>query len=128
MTCQKRSSGRWRQRHRASRLASGPSTASLLLEDCTYAAVAEPYTAILAALAGALFGGTSNWIANIRRRDDAATVALIELSASVKHIDKTLQRFETAFESVNTTLHRHDHRINRLEAGKVGGDTAGVNS
>jgi hypothetical protein len=97
-------------------------------EHCTSAAVAEPYTAILAALAGVLFGGTSNWIANIRRRDDAATVALIELSASVKHIDKTLQRFETAFESVNTTLHRHDHRINRLEAGRVGGDTAGMDS
>lgn len=94
----------------------------------TSAAVPEPFTAILAALAGVLFGGTSNWIANIRRRDDAATVALIELSASVKHIDKTLQRFEAAFETVNTTLHRHDHRINRLEAGGVGRDTAGMDS
>jgi hypothetical protein len=102
--------------------------ATVPAEYCTSAAVAEPYTAILAALAGVLFGGTSNWIANIRRRDDAATVALIELSASVKHIDKTLQRFETAFESVNTTLHRHDHRINRLEAGKAGRDTAGMDN
>ena len=107
----------------------GTATAGrLAAKHCTSAAVPEPFTAILAALAGVLFGGTSNWIANIRRRDDAATVALIELSASVKHIDKTLQRFETAFESVNTTLHRHDHRINRLEAGRIGGDTASMDN
>jgi hypothetical protein len=79
--------------------------------------VPEPLTAILAAFAGVVFGSAGNWIANSRRRDDAATVALIELSASVKHIDKTLQRFETAFDSVYSTLQRHDNRITRLEAG-----------
>lgn len=76
----------------------------------------EPLTALLAALAGAVFGSASNWIGNVRNRDDAATVALIELSASVKHIDKTLVRFETAFDSVYTTLQRHDNRITYLEA------------
>ena len=76
----------------------------------------EPVTAILAALAGAVFGSASGWVGNVRRRDDAATVALIELSASVKHIDKTLQRFESAFDSVYSTLQRHDSRITRLEA------------
>lgn len=76
----------------------------------------EPLTAILAALAGAVFGSTSNWFASLRKHDDAATVALIELSASVKHIDKTLERFETAFDGVYTTLQRHDNRITRLEA------------
>ena len=79
-------------------------------------------TAILAALAGVVFGSTGNWFANVRKRDDAATAALIELAVSVKHIDKTLQRFETAFEGVNTALHRHDHRITRLEAARGGGD------
>lgn len=74
-------------------------------------------TAILAALAGVVFGSAGNWFANVRNRDDAATVALIELSASVKHIDKTLERFETAFDGVYTTLQRHDNRITRLEAG-----------
>ena len=76
----------------------------------------EPFVAILAALAGAVFGSASGWVGNIRSRDDAATVALIELSASVKHIDKTLVRFETAFDSVNTSLQRHEVRITRLEA------------
>lgn len=76
----------------------------------------EPLTAILAAFAGVVFGSAGNWIASSRRRDDAATIALIELSASVKHIDKTLQRFETAFDGVNTTLQRHDNRITRIEA------------
>jgi hypothetical protein len=84
---------------------------------CTPAAVPEPLTAILAALAGVVFGSAGNWFANVRNRDDAATVALIELSASVKHIDKTLERFETAFDSVNTTLQRHETRITRLEVG-----------
>jgi hypothetical protein len=79
--------------------------------------VPEPVTAILAALAGVVFGSASSWAGNIRRRDDAATVALIELSASVKHIDKTLGRFEAAFDSVYSTLQRHDTRITRLEAG-----------
>ena len=83
---------------------------------CTHAAVAEPLVTILAAVAGTLIGGASNWASNIRRRDDAATVALIELSASVKHIDKTLERFESAFDSVYSTLQRHDTRITRLEA------------
>lgn len=78
--------------------------------------MAEPFVTILAALAGAAFGSASNWASNIRRRDDAATVALIELSASVKHIDKTLERFETAFDSVYSTLQRHETRITRLEA------------
>ena len=84
---------------------------------CISAVVPEPFTAILAALAGVVFGSAGNWFANVRNRDDAATVALIELSASVKHIDKTLQRFETAFDSVYSTLQRHDNRITRLEAG-----------
>lgn len=83
---------------------------------CTCVVVPEPLTAILAALAGAVFGSTSNWFASLRKHDDAATVALIELSASVKHIDKTLERFETAFDGVYTTLQRHDNRITRLEA------------
>ena len=78
--------------------------------------MSEPFLAILSALAGVVFGSASGWAGNIRRRDDAATVALIELSASVKHIDKTLQRFETAFDSVYSTLQRHDNRITRLEA------------
>jgi hypothetical protein len=78
--------------------------------------VPEPFVAILAALAGAVFGSASSWVGNIRNRDDAATVALIELSASVKHIDKTLVRFETAFDSVNTSLQRHEIRITKLEA------------
>lgn len=82
---------------------------------CTPAVVPEPFTAILAALAGVVFGSAGNWFANVRNRDDAATVALIELSASVKHIDKTLQRFETAFDGVYTTLQRHDNRITKLE-------------
>lgn len=76
----------------------------------------ETITAVLAALAGAIFGSASNWFSNARSRDDAATVALIELSASVKHIDKTLQRFESAFDGVYSTLQRHDTRITRLEA------------
>jgi len=83
---------------------------------CTSAAVPEPITAILAALAGVVFGSTSNWFASLRKHDDAATVALIELSASVKHIDKTLERFESAFDGVYTTLQKHDNRITRLEA------------
>lgn len=86
-------------------------------EFSTPAAVPEPFVALLAALAGAVFGSASNWVGNLRSRDDAATVALIELSASVKHIDKTLQRFEAAFDAVQNTLQRHDTRITRLEAG-----------
>jgi len=82
--------------------------------------VPEPFTAILAALAGVVFGSAGNWFANVRKHDDAATVALIELSASVKHIDKTLERFETAFDTVYNTLQRHDNRITRLEAGHGG--------
>jgi enoyl reductase-like protein len=78
--------------------------------------VGEPFVSILAALAGVMFGSASNWFSNARTRDDAATVALIELSASVKHIDKTLQRFESAFDGVYSTLQRHDNRITRLEA------------
>lgn len=76
----------------------------------------EPLTALLAALAGAVFGSASNWFGNLNKRDNAATVALIELSASVKHIDKTLQRFEAALDSVHTALQRHDNRLTRLEA------------
>jgi hypothetical protein len=83
---------------------------------CTSATEPEPLTAILAALAGVVFGSASNWFGNLRKSDDAATVALIELSASVKHIDKTLERFETAFDGVYTTLQKHDNRITRLEA------------
>jgi hypothetical protein len=83
---------------------------------CTSATVPEPLTAILAALAGVVFGSASNWLSNVRKHDDAATVALIELSASVKHIDKTLERFEAAFDGVYTTLQKHDNRITRLEA------------
>jgi hypothetical protein len=78
--------------------------------------VPEPFTAILAALAGVLFGGAGNWFANVGKRDDATTAALIEVSTSVKHIDKTLERFETAFDGVYTTLQRHENRITRLEA------------
>ena len=83
------------------------------------AVVAETITAILAAFAGVAFGSASNWFSSARNRDDAATVALIELSASVKHIDKTLQRFEQAFDGVYNTLQKHDYRITRLEAGHV---------
>jgi hypothetical protein len=86
----------------------------------TSATVPEPMTAILAALAGVVFGSASNWFANVRKRDDSATIALIELAASVKHIDKTLQRFESAFDGVYTTLQRHDNRITYLEAGNGG--------
>lgn len=84
------------------------------------AAVPEPLSAILAALAGALAGGVlstaGNWFANVSKRDDATTAALIEVSTSVKHIDKTLERFETAFDGIYTTLQRHDNRITHLEA------------
>jgi hypothetical protein len=84
------------------------------------AAVPEPFTSILAALAGALAGGvlstTGNWFDNVSKRDDATTAALIQVSTSVKHIDKTLERFETAFDGIYTALQRHDNRITHLEA------------
>jgi hypothetical protein len=86
------------------------------LQRFNYSVVPDPLTALLAALAGAVFGSASNWFGNLNKRDNAATVALIELSASVKHIDKTLERFEAAFDSVYTTLQRHDNRITRLES------------
>lgn len=80
----------------------------------------EPFTAILAAIAGAIAGGAlstaGNWFANVSKRDDDTTAALIQVSTSVKHIDKTLERFETAFDGIYTTLQRHDNRITHLEA------------
>lgn len=82
----------------------------------TRATVPEPLVALLAALAGAVFGSATNWVGNVGKRDQAAAVALVELAASVKHIDKTLQRFESKFEMVQDTLQSHDTRITRLEA------------
>lgn len=78
----------------------------------------EPYVALLAALAGVLFGGAGNWASNLGRRDETAAVALVELAATVKHIDKTLERFETKFDAVQDTLQHHDTRITRLEANR----------
>lgn len=75
----------------------------------------EPFLAILAALAGVVFGSAGNWIGSVGRRDQTAAVALVELAATVKHIDKTLQRFESKFEMVQDTLQSHDTRITRLE-------------
>lgn len=78
----------------------------------------EPFSAILAALVGALLSGAGNWFANVGKRDEATTAALIEVSASVKHIDKTLTRFETAFDGIHTALRRCDKRITTLEAAR----------
>lgn len=75
----------------------------------------EILAAIIAALLGTSTGGIAGWIGNSRRRDDAATVALIELSASVKHIDSTLQRLERSSAAIQAKLEDHHVRISILE-------------
>ncbi len=75
----------------------------------------EILAAIIAALLGTSTGGIAGWMGNSRRRDDAATVALIELSASVKHIDSTLQRLERSSAAIQAKLEDHHVRISILE-------------
>ena len=75
----------------------------------------EILAAIIGALLGASSGGVAGWVGNIRRHDDAATVALIELSASVKHIDSTLQRLERSSAAIQDKLEDHHVRISILE-------------
>lgn len=75
----------------------------------------EILAAIIAALLGTSTGGIAGWVGNSRRRDDAATVALIELSASVKHIDSTLQRLERSSAAIQAKLEDHHVRISILE-------------
>jgi hypothetical protein len=77
--------------------------------------VTPPQTAILAALAGAVFGFAGNWFTNLDNRGDSTAATLIELAASVKHIDKTLERYEAAFDGSRATQRRHEYRITRLE-------------
>jgi hypothetical protein len=72
-------------------------------------------TAIVAALAGAVFGFAGNWLTNLNTRDDSAASALAELTVSVKHMDKTLERYEKAFDGARATQRRHEYRITRLE-------------
>lgn len=76
----------------------------------------EILAAVLATLLGTAAGGVSGYVSNSRRRDDAATVALIELSASVKHIDSTLQRLERSGITIQEKLEDHHTRITVLEA------------
>jgi hypothetical protein len=87
--------------------------------------VTPPQTAIVAALAGAVFGFAGNWFSNLDSRDDSAASALIELAASVKHMDKTLERYEAAFDGARATQRRHEYRITRLETKTGFPDNAG---
>jgi hypothetical protein len=75
----------------------------------------EILAAIIAALLGTSTGAMTGWIGHLRRRDDAATMALIELSASVKHIDSTLQRLERSSLAIQDKLEDHHVRISILE-------------
>lgn len=76
----------------------------------------EPLVALLSALAGAVFAGGTGWIGNLEKRDKTAAVALVDLSTTVRHIDKVLQRFETKFDTMQGALHEHSTRITLLEA------------